>query len=544
MLGPTHIQILERQNKDLRIRLGNRQVKAELSLFAMESEREELKTQVCDKDKVIAMLQKETGILTGELKTARDLRQETIQERIDAAVAEQVAPLLEELDKAYLEIGRLKAIIGKDSSNSSKPPSKDGFKQIQNSREPSSRPKGGQKGHPGHRLSLPDDMERLVEKGFVKKRVIDHSGGSSEYISRYVIDVEVVTTVTEHRYAIGAQLPKNLYNEVSYGENIRNMSVLLLNEGVIAEKRFSEILTGLTHGAVNISPATLEKFLAQFAQKLESNGELDAIKEDLLNGNVIHTDDTSLRTSQTIEYLDDGKQRLIETEKKSHRATIRTHSNERSAYYTVNPKKDKDGIERDDLLTKFIGILSHDHESKFYNYGTFHATCGEHLLRDLKGLQDLLNIPWAGKMRGHMARMNRHKNKDREEGKNACDPAILSSFEQEYDDLIGQGREEHGMMKKNELGRDDLNVMLNRLTNHKDCYLLFMRDYKAPFTNNLAERDLRAEKTKEKVSLLFRSWNGLKNHTRIRSFVSTVKKRKMDLFLAITQVNASIPVLR
>jgi hypothetical protein len=544
MLGLTRIQMLEKQNKDLRIRLENRQVKTELSLFTTEDDLNRLKAQVRDKDRVIAMLQQEIAVLTGELETAKDLRQETMQGRIAAAVAEHTAPLLEELDKAYLEIGRLKAIIGKDSGNSSKPPSKDGFKQIQNSREPSDRPKGGQKGHPGHRLGLPDDMEELEEKGFIKKRVIDHTDGSSEYISRYVIDVEVVTTITEHRYAKGAQLPKDLYNEVSYGENIRNMSVLLLNEGVIAEKRFSGILAGLTHGAVNISPATLEKFLVQFAQKLESNGELDAIKEDLLNGDVIHADDTSLRTSQTIGYTEDGEQRIIETEKKSYRATIRTHSNERSTFYTVNPKKDKEGIERDDLLTRFIGILSHDHEWKFYNYGTSHATCGEHLLRDLKGLKDLLNIPWAGKMRGHMARMNRHKNKDREKEKEACDPAILADFEQEYDELIGQGREEQMKMKENELGLTEFNAMLNRLTDYKDCYLLFMRDYKAPFTNNLAERDLRAEKTKEKVSLLFRSWSGLKNHTRIRSFISTAKKRKMDLFLAITQVNASIPVLR
>ena len=60
----------------------------------------------------------------------------------------------------------------------------------------------------------------------------------------------------------------------------------------------------------------------------------------------------------------------------------------------------------------------------------------------------------------------------------------------------------------------------------------------------MAERDLRPAKTKEKVSVLFRSWNGIKDHARIRSFISTVKKRGLDLFSAIKKVNNGIEVLR
>jgi hypothetical protein len=536
--------MLEKQNRDLRTRMENCRAKAEISLCAAEDELRALKAKIRGKDRTIAMLQKEIADLTRELEAARDLRRETMAERISAAVGKATAPLLEELAKAHSEIGRLKAIIGKDSSNSSKPPGKNGFKNIPNSREPSGRPKGGQKGHPGHRLGLPEDMERLVEEGLVKKQVVDHTDGSGEYVSRYVIDVLTVTTITEHRFAIGAKLPKELYNEVGYGENIKATSVLLLNEGIIAEKRFSEILYGLTGGAVAISPATLESFQAGFARKLEESGELDAIKEDLLNGEALHTDDTSLRTSETIEYLENGEQRILESEKKSHRATVRTHSNDRSTLYTVNPRKDMEGIGRDDILTNFVGILSHDHESKFYNYGTLHAACGEHLLRELKGLRDLQNIPWADRMRRHVSGMNKHKNSDLADGKTACDPALLSGFEEKYDALVAQGRKELAQMREGEWGYSGFNAMLNRLEEYKDCYLLFIRDYRAPFTNNLSERDLRAEKTKEKVSLTFRSWNGIKTHVKIRSFISTVKKRRMNLFAAIAQVNASIPVLR
>jgi len=548
MKSLTRLQMLEKQNKDLRIRLDNHASKAELALCAAEDELKELKAQLRDKDKVIAMLQKELQVLTLKLKEATDLRAETLKGQIDAATAKAVAastiPLLDELAKAHLEIGRLKAIINKDSSNSSKPPSTNGFKKPPNSREKSGRPKGGQKGHPGQRLALKKNIDELVENGIIKKQVIDYTDGCVEFISRYVIDVEVLTTITEYRYAKDAQLPEHLYNEVSYGDNVRALSVLLLSEGIIAEKRLSEIIEGITHGVVTISPATLEKFQMQFAQKLEKSGELEAIEEDLLNGEVMHTDDTPMRSTVKIEFLENGEQILHEAEGGSFNLTVRTHSNERSTLYTVNPKKDMEGIKRDGLLPRFFGILSHDHESKFYNYGTYHSTCGGHLIRELKGLRDLEKVPWAGKMRTHIIEMNKHKNKDLAEGKTACDPVLLAGFEKKYDDLIEAGLADLGQMRENELGYDPLRVMLNRLTDYKDCYLLFMRNYKAPFTNNLAERDLRHEKTKENVSGLFRSWNGIKNHTKIRSFISTVKKRKGDLFSAIVKVSKGIPVLR
>ena len=545
----TRLQVLEKQNKDLRTRLENRQVKAELSLDATGEELKDLRIQAGIKDATILMLQKEIAALTKELGEAKDLRAETMQARIAAAaaaaVAEATAPLIDELAKAHAEIARLKTIINKDPSNSSIPPGQSGFKRhAHNSREKSGLRIGGQPGHPGHRLSLPSNLDELVEKGIVTKKLIDHTDGADDYISRFVIDIKVTTTVTEHRFAAGAELPENLYNEVSYGDNIKAMSVLLLNEGVIAEKRFSDILTGLTQGAVTISPATLERFQAQFAKKLEANGELEAIKQDLLNGEVMHTDDTPMRCVETVEFNDNGGMVIQTAEGKSFSTTVRTYSNDRSTLYTVNPKKDQEGVDRDGVLPVFLGTLSHDHETKFYNYGSAHSTCGEHLLRDLKGLRDLWKIPWAGDMRAHVAGMNNHKNRDLLNNITACDPELLASFERTFDELLARGKAEFGQMKDGDFGFDEFRKMLNRLTDFKDCYLLFIRDYKAPFTNNMAERDLRAEKTRQKVSLSFRSWGGITNHAKIRSFVSTAKKRKCDLFAAIAQVINGVPVLR
>jgi len=77
---------------------------------------------------------------------------------------------------------------------------------------------------------------------------------------------------------------------------------------------------------------------------------------------------------------------------------------------------------------------------------------------------------------------------------------------------------------------------LNRLRDYKHNYLLFIKNYDAPFTNNLAERDLRPCKTKQKVSGCFRSWEGLSNFAKIRSLISTAKKRSLNLLVSISQL--------
>ena len=109
--------------------------------------------------------------------------------------------------------------------------------------------------------------------------------------------------------------------------------------------------------------------------------------------------------------------------------------------------------------------------------------------------------------------------------------------------MLDKGQAAFSLLKEKQLGHDELRRMLNRLTEYKDCYLLFIRDYKAPFTNNQAERDLRPCKTKQKVSGCFRSWLGIQRYVRIRSFVSTLKKCKLNLLESISKVIHGRPLV-
>jgi len=513
--------------KDLKTRLENTKIKAEITEAELREANAIQKLALTEKDSIIAMLQREIAALTAENENLRS----------DKGVLKQ------SLDASNETIQKLMSIMGKNSSNSSKPPSTNGFKKIPNNREKSDRPLGAPKGHPGHRLKLPGNLDKLVESGHAERRIIDHTGGSDEYVSRWTLDIEVKTVVTEHRFLKNEILPKGMENEVTYGDNLKSIVILLSTEGIIADERLSKFINELTHGALSPADATIERFLGKFANNLDGNGELEAIEDDLLNDKVMNVDDTLLDSTEKPEYGEPDEDPVFITSKNTTFSIyLRTYSNENSTLYTVNPRKDQEGVDRDGILPRYKWTLCHDHESKFYNYGTAHGTCGGHLTRDLKGLQELQKIVWAGRMRAFMLEMNKHKNADLKKNRTACEEKLLHEFENRYDVLVSEGWEAHSALMEKELGENELKNMLNRLHNFKDCYLLFMRDYDVPFTNNLAERDLRASKTRQKVSGCFRSWKGAKNYAKNMSFISTAKKRGINLLDAISCVIKGIPV--
>ena len=59
--------------------------------------------------------------------------------------------------------------------------------------------------------------------------------------------------------------------------------------------------------------------------------------------------------------------------------------------------------------------------------------------------------------------------------------------------------------------------------------LRFLHDLTVPFTNNLAEQDLRMMKVKMKISDGFRTMGGAETFTSLRSVVSTARKQGWNI---------------
>jgi hypothetical protein len=290
------------------------------------------------------------------LRAKINLLEDSIEAKIAAAVEHMIAPLrlqISELESDIVskdaEILRLKAIINKDSSNSSKPPSSDGFKEIPNNREKSDKKRGGQVGHKGYSLKVPKNLDQLVQEGKASRKLIDYSDGAKEYVSKWVVDIDIKT-----------ELPLELQPEVIYGSGIKALTVLFEQEGIVAIKRLSDLFSMATDGLINLPKGAIESFIAQFAQSLDT--DIETIKETLLNGLVINVDDIPMRYAEKYEYKEDGEAVLMTAEDTTFKVNIRTYSNEKNTYYTVNPGKGNDGIIRDGLLPRFSsGILGHDH---------------------------------------------------------------------------------------------------------------------------------------------------------------------------------------
>jgi len=517
----TPIQVRDKKIDDLKIQLSNEKNARKYDKELFEYKYAELKDIIAQKQQIIEMLQREISNLTIE----NNIKKEEIQ-----ALKKQVAELE---DRGAVLESRIK----KDSSNSSKPPSSDGFKKPRtfSTREKSGRKAGGQIGHPGHTIKLDAVETKVIDR----KEGTCQCGGEIEFGDRYqsrrIVDIRVTLSVAEERAYSGkckmcgkpfqASFSSGFSAPVKYGENI-NALVAMCNEyGNVPDKKTAEIVSSLCGDKISMSAGTVVNIRTELAKRLD--GTVKIIKQKLIESGVLNVDETGVRVNGELDWVNifsNGQYTLFE------------HKQKRSGHCN-----DKDGI-----LAFYTGILVHDHFKAYYkNKAATHAECNQHILRYLKAVTEIQTHPWAKKMTEFLLAAKTLKEERIADGENCLPPEELAEWEQKYIAILDEGDREYqaAIEGKNNIRRfREERCLLIRLRKYKDEHLRFLSSFNAPFGNNAAEHGAHFMKNKTRVAGGFRSGQGADNHMVIASVISTAKKQKRNIYSMIKDCFNGKPV--
>ena len=441
-------------------------------------------------------------------------------EKENAALRKENAELKQENILLKIEISELKARLNQNSSNSSKPPSSDYFNRKPAFSKTSVGKKGGQSGHKGDTLKQIENPDKIVECR-PDKCECGHTFNSAESLvaeKRQVFDLpQPKLEVTEYQIFSGrcpicgkthkGISPSNVNSPVQYGNGVRAFSTMLSTTYKLPYKKIQLMFKDLFGYSLNES--TVYSANKRCYNELAQSEKL--ILENLLKEQVVHADETGIKVN-----------------KKNH--WIHTLSSILFTYQFAHEKRGREAfISESSILDNLVNWLIHDCWSSYFNLEKIkHALCGAHLIRELQGVIDNNeNNKWAIDLRRFLLEVKEMSFTKRLQNR--------SNIEMRYQNICELGNNTEPLPiripgKRGKPKKTKARNLVERLIKHRDAVLAFAFNPEVPFTNNLAERDLRPTKLKLKISNCFRSEDGAKIYARIESFVSTARKNNKNIF--------------
>lgn len=450
-----------------------------------------------------------------------------------------ILELRETIHKQEARILVLEDQIVKNSRNSSKPPSSDGLKKKPRSlRKKGKRQTGGQKGHKGKTLEMVSHPDHVVHHSLsacpnCQTNVSDVSVERLE--KRQVFDVPAVRIeVTEHqgevkicpccKQQIKADFPRHVGRAVQYGNRIQAQATYLTMYQLLPLKRTCELFQDFYgHGP---SEAMILGAIEQVCEQVQPT--LDTIYTQLVETDVLHHDETGIRVEGKLQWL-------------------HVSSTEQLTSYAVHPKRGQKAMRAIGILPQFKGVSLHDGWQSYFQFeDCTHALCNAHHLRELRFIEEQYQQTWASDMAQLLL--------DAKQAVADCvadhlDSARIHAYHQHYEQLLQQGFKANPppdtppSTKRGRKTQTPPKNLLDRLQKYQHATLAFISDFRIPFDNNLAERDVRMMKVKQKISGTFRTQHGAEMFCDIRSYISTVRKQGQPVILALYQALIGQPFI-
>jgi transposase len=443
-----------------------------------------------------------------------------------------------------VRVEELEKQISKNSRNSSKPPSSDGLgkKPSPKSQRPKGdKPSGGQSGHRGSTLFQSKAPDHLIihaplqcpDCGAFLKDEPSHNGERRQVFDLPPLQLEVTEHLSVYKscpccaQTVHGAFPADVTQPVQYGERIKSVMVYLTNYQLLPWKRSCQMLADLFSCA--ISEGTLQAAAQSCRKILEPITH--QIKQALQNADLAHFDETGQRINGKLHWL-------------------HVVSTEQLTYYETHPKRGHVAMDAIGILPVFTGKAVHDGWGSYKYYRCRHALCNAHHLRELTFLAEEDGQIWAQRMKTLLVEIKHAVDQAKQQGQTTLDASVIQAFEARFDALIQDGYAANPKAQRSHTnpikrGREKQTKGRNLLTRLQDKSetLAFLYDFTVPFDNNLAERDIRMMKVRQKISGCFRTQEGADTFGCIRGYLSTMRKQGYNVLEVLNTVFQHKPTI-
>jgi transposase len=473
-----------------------------------------VEAMVSARDHDLAAMVAVQAALIGELRAA------------NAALHAKVGELQRANAALAARVGELERRLGKDSSNSSKPPSSDGLGKPARAQRRAAdqaagrRKPGKQPGAPGAHLAQVAEPDQVVE------HVPRRCGGCGQGLdgavmvgveARQVFDLPPLRlSVVEHqaqrrRCACGqvtaASFPAEARAAACYGPGVRALVCYLLVYQHLPVDRAAQLCSDVL--GASVATGTLAGVVSEAASGL--GGFVQVVREQLAVGAVAHFDETGARVAGRLHWVHSASTSLL-------------------SLFTVHARRGKVAMDAAGVLPSLGGVAVHDGWSPYWRYEDLtHALCGAHLLRELEGITDEPGQGWAAGMAELLVDVKLAGDRARAAGMRQVDHDVRVRLRVRYQRLLADGQRANPPpargRRRGRVRRSPAANLLARLDAHRDEVLRSLKDTRVPFDNNQSERDLRMVKLQQKISGCWRTLPGAEAFLTVRSYIATARKQ-------------------
>lgn len=419
--------------------------------------------------------------------------------------------------------------LKKDSSNSCKPSSTNGYKKvIQNNRVKSGKKPGRENGHKKSSPEVSVNPDKVVRVSKVATCKCGSKTIEKEEVIRELVSMQVITYRTHYigkktecpccKKEYMPKFPNNVKQTVTYDEKIKSILVYLNAHCNVPNQKSSDFVGFLSDEKIKLAPATVLNTIGQFNKK--SQPILKQIKEAILKAPVINEDETPISVNGKIM------------------STIGVFTDKISYMDAFENRKLESFVEMG-ILDRYIGTVCHDHNKIHESFvQTEDAECNFHILRYCKAEYEIHKWESIKNFMNYMLELRDTVDKYKIEGRTSFSQEEYEIAKKEYlkrlDEWDKQHMEEADKNKPQYYNEE--RCLKTRLRAYVDDHLRFLTDFRINFTNNLAERGLRPIKKKLKMAGTFRSLKSAKWYCGAMNIIDTCIKNGLNVGRTIEKI--------